>query len=281
MSRLARTVTVCVVAAWFSTSARYAVAAVDPWADSVVSYDYDGNGDPSDDGTTYNNPLVALGQPARMTGVAAGWPGVVSMFNGPWEDSQVVSVGPGGHMVLGFAEPVIDDPVNLYGVDLIVFSNTMFEDAAWPNGQLDVPAGMRSEPGLIELSSDGQSWYLVPDVFADALFPTQGYLHSGPYDTVPGSVPSDFRKPVNPALSLSDFDGLSYAGALALYDGSGGGTPVDISSVGLSQVSYVRITVPAGEEYAVEIDAMAVVPEPASLLLLVGALGGAIVKRWA
>jgi len=254
-------------------------AAADPWADTVIGYDYDGDGNPADDGTTYNDPSVALGEPARMTGIGTAWPSVVSIFSGPWQDSQVVSVAAGGYLTVGFDEPVIDDPAHPYGVDLIVFGNAAFVDSDWPNGRIGQPASLWAEPGLIELSCDGVEWFLVPDVFADSLFPTQGYLDSGPYDSAAGSMPADFLKPVDPALSLSAFDGLTYAEALALYDGSGGGAPIDIAATGLSEVRYVRISVPDGAEHTVEIDALAAVPEPASLLLLICAAAPAALRR--
>ena len=58
------------------------------------------------------------------------------------------------------------------------------------------------------------------------------------------------------------------ADVIELYDGSGGGTPVDLADSGLSWASYVRISVPSGAGYDVEIDAVTVVPEPACWLLL-------------
>jgi len=249
-------------------------AAAVPWATQVVAYDYDGDGNPANDGTTYNNPLVVLGEPERMTGEGV-WPAVVSVFNGPWMDSEVVAIAPGGYLVVELGRPAVDDPGHLYGVDLIVFGNAMFVDSDWPNGIVADPPAIFSEPGLIEVSADGVDWYLVPDVAADDLFPTQGYLDSGPYDAVPGSVPSNFLKPVNPALTLQDFAGLAYAEVLVLYDGSGGGAGVDIASVGLSTVRYVKITVPEGAGYVVEIDAFAAVPEPATVALVALAVAGA------
>jgi hypothetical protein len=70
-----------------------------------------------------------------------------------------------------------------------------------------------------------------------------------------------------------------FAQALALYDGSGGGTAVDIAAVGLSEVRYVKITVPQGSLDPVFIDGFAVVPEPVSLSLLACAAVGMIVRR--
>jgi hypothetical protein len=254
------------------------VAAV-PWATRVISYDYDGDGNPANDNATYSNPAAALGEPSRMT---AAWPSgdqVVSMFNPAWRSDQIVKVTGAGQLVVGFDTPIVHDPSHPYGVDLIVFGNSFFNDTAWPSGQMSSPAALWDNPGLISVSADGVDWRVVPGVSAASLFPTQGYLDGGPQDLTPGTVPSDFLKPVNPALSLSAFDGLSYSQALALYDGSGGGAPVDISKAGLSDVRYVKITVPQGASYDVGIDGFAVVPEPMSLVLLACAAVGAMRRR--
>ena len=111
--------------------------------------------------------------------------------------------------------------------------------------------------GTVEVSADGVTWHLVPDALADGLFPTQGYLDSGPYDTEPGKVEADFTRPVDPALSMDDFLGLGHEQVLALYDGSGGGSGIDIAAVGLSQVQFVRISNPVGAVSTIEVDALA------------------------
>lgn len=250
-----------------------------PWATNVVQYDYDGDGNPANNDATYSNPSSALGEPSRMGGVGSGWDGVVSMFNSAWTGDEVVSLAPGGRLVVGFDRPIVNDPGHLYGVDLIVFGNATFSDSAYPAGQIDAAGTIWAEPGRIEVSADGLDWREVPGAMADSLFPTQAWLDSGPYDAAAGQVPSDFQRPVNPALTAADFAGLTYSQALALYDGSGGGTPVDIGVTGLDMVQYVRITVPQAGRYSVEVDALAVVPEPMSLLLLVCAAGGALRRR--
>ena len=53
-----------------------------------------------------------------------------------------------------------------------------------------------------------------------------------------GSVPSDFTKPVDPSFDVA---GLNTAGVVAGYDGSGGGAGIDLASVGLSEISYVKV----------------------------------------
>jgi hypothetical protein len=273
---------VCLAALGWTVTAGTARAAV-PWATSVVQYDYDGDGNPSND-YEFVDPQAALGAPTRMTNPAY-WPMVASLFNGPYMPDEIVGVKAGGQLVVGFDQPIVHDPSHLYGVDLIVFGHAMFNDGPpWTGESISANPSLFTgntpgvvHAGVIEVSRDGTDWRTVPNVYANTMYPTVGYLDSGAYDAVPGLVPSDFLKPVNPALQLSDFAGLTYAQAVALYDGSGGGTPVDISSAGLDVVNFVRITVPQGATYSVEVDAFAVVPEPMSLLLL--GCGAVVVLR--
>lgn len=274
---------VCVVVSGWMTAGT-ARAAV-PWATKVIQYDYDGDGNPSND-YAWTNPQAALGEPTRMTNPQV-WPTVSSLFNGPYTPDEIVGVKTGGQLVVGFDQPIVHDPSHLYGVDLIVFGHAMFNDGPpWTGESISANPSLFRDPwdgpvhaGVIEVSEDGVDWKTVPNVFANTMYPTVGYLDSGPYDMVPGSVPSNFLKPVDPALKLSDFAGLTYAQAVALYDGSGGGTPVDISTVGLNEARYVRITVPQDATYSVEIDAFAVVPEPMSVLLLGLGAGMAMLRR--
>jgi hypothetical protein len=245
-------------------------AVASPWAAAVVSYDPGATAAPG-----YTDPSVALGPPERFTGEGV-FPAAVTMFNPPWGSDEIVSIGEGGHLLVWFDPPIIDDPANPYGIDLIVFGNTGFIDFDFPNGQQGSPPvlfGLGS--ALVEVSSDGVDFFAVGDL-GDGMFPTQGYLDVGPFDTSPGLVPSNFRKPLNPALTFTDFSGLTYAESLALYDGAGGGKPIDIAVSGLSSIAYVRISVlddgNAQTSHRVHIDALANVPEPTTAFLLAAAL---------
>lgn len=217
-----------------------------PWADSVISFDEGIGGTPG-----YNIAETALGEPSRFTGEGI-WPGVVSPFNAPWLSEEIVSIGVGGSLVVAFDTPVTDDPMNPWGVDLLIFGNSGLIDNSWPAG---IVGGLFSaDGGNIEVSADGKNWHAITTVDADGLWPTRGYIDSQPYDDAEGIQPSDFTMPVNPLLTLDDVMGLTNDELMGFYRTSGGGTPIDITETGLSEISYVRISVNENSKFTPEID---------------------------
>jgi len=253
-------------------------ADADPFAMEVISYDTGTSANPPElEHPTYVNPLMALGEPTRST---ADWftgaPVDVTPFNGPWEDTELVSVGPGGWLSVKFDHPVEDAPENEFGLDLIIFGNAGLMDSAWPNGVAGDPAALfGAETSTVSVSQDGLTWVNVPGADADGWWPTLGYRDSsGPY-AADGTIPTDFTQPVDPA---ADPDGKTFSELVALYDGSGGGTGIDLAGTGLDWIQYVRVSVPTSNVMDVEIDAFAdVSPEPTTLVLL--GLGAAVALR--
>jgi hypothetical protein len=246
-------------------------AAASPFATQVVSYDPGSTPARTFGGVPYTNASAALGSPERFTGEGS-FPGVVSLFNPAYELDEIVSIGEGGHLTLRFDTPITNNPANLFGVDLILFGNASFIDVEFPTGRIGPTAGMFGlDTALLELSADGVTFVRWGD-FTEGFFPTLGYLDSGPFDTTPGRVLSDFLRPVDPGLTRQSFAGLNNAQAVALYAGSGGGTPIDIARTGLSAAWYIRVSVADDNNPATslnaEIDAAAVVPGPATAPLL-------------
>src|SRR5262249_39480027 len=102
---------------------------------------------------------------------------------------------------------------------------------------------------------------------ADTAYPTNGYQNpTGPFGLPPAHpILSDFGLPVD--LNF-DATGLTLAQIVAAYNGSGGGTPVDISSTGLPWIQYGRVH---GAPNGLEGDAFSVV-DPLPQAQTVGSL---------
>ena len=221
-----------------------------PFATRVVSY-VAGTGA----ATGHRNPQTALGEPSRATGTASA-PETVTPFQPAWMTNQIVSIGAGGSLTLELGQPAIDSPNNPFGVDLIVFSNAFFSDVSGGGGS---PGYCFAEGGVIDVSDDGATWFEIPGAQADGPMPTMGFIDAGPFDSSPGELPTNFRKPMNPAITLSNLQDLDYVDVINAYDGSGGGVGVDLASVGLNQAHFVRIRQPIGATTSPEIDAVMVV----------------------
>ena len=248
-------------------SLRAAALTIDPWADAVVDYD---PGTGAADG--YTNTTVVVGAPTTMTSF-----GPVHMFNAPWEMDHVLSMGSAGRLTVRFDEPVEDDPMNPFGIDLLIFGNAgFFADGPTYDSQHTSPAGLfGADGGRVEVSQDGTVFVEVVGAIADGLFPTQPWLDAA------ATRPADLTRPVDPRLTIDAFDGLSLEAALALYAGSGGGAGIDIAATGLSRIFYVRVSHEGAGN--VEIDAfadVAAIPEPGSgLLIALGIALGAARRR--
>ncbi len=221
----------------------------------------------------FSNPSTTLGAPERFTGEGI-FPGAVTPFNSPFGTDEIVSIGEGGSLVVGFDAPITDDPANPFGIDLLIFGNSFYFDSSFPNG---VMGGHATEGGVVEVSQNGINWFLVNNVNADGGFPTLGYQDlAGPFDTNAGTIPTNFLKPVDPSF---DPTGLNFAAIVAGYNGSGGGAGVDLATVGLPWIQFVRISNPVGSGISPEIDAFARVPSPASLSFAILTLSFATYRR--
>ena len=220
-----------------------------PWATEVVSYTTGTNAHQFG-GQHWFHPASSTGEPSRTT--TFGWDDV-TMFNGPYETNQLVSIGSEGELVITFDHDVRDDPYNPHGIDILVFGNCMFQDTSFPNGMSSVAF---EEPGRISVSQDGNTWRDV-SATSDSVFPTLGFTdtpHAHGLGTAGrGSIKTSFVKPVDPA---ADYSGKTYAQLVDLYDGSGGGSGVDISETGLDWIRYVKIWQPSNESWSTEVDAI-------------------------
>jgi hypothetical protein len=211
---------------------------------------------------TYSDPAAALGSPTRFTGVQFGFPGAVTPFNPPFDPGDIVSIGKGGSLVLGFDHEVWNRPSNPFGVDFIVFGNWFYVDGG---GFASGKFGARN--ATIEVSKNGTDWFLVPGANPTSGYATLGYSDlASPYESAPGAVPTDFTKAVDPSF---DPIGKTYAQIVAGYNGSGGGTGVDFAATGLDFIRFVRLTNLSDSPGSLNIDAIAAVPSPVTASLFV------------
>ncbi|KAA0215833.1 MAG: hypothetical protein DYG94_06665 [Leptolyngbya sp. PLA3] len=244
-------------------------AAGGPFADAVVAYNAGSNPEPG-----YTDAAAVLGSPTRFTGVQFGFPSVVSPFSPAFDLDEIVSVGFGGSLTVQMGRTIRDDAGHRFGLDFIVFGNAGFIDVDYPNGSVgDEPAFFESgAPVLVEASIDGVHWAQVAVQTLD-LWPTLGYRDAGPFDAAPGSVRTSFLTAMDPSLTLADVAGMSYAELVGVYGRSGGGIGFDLASAGLVEATYLRFTHAGLADQTFQIDAVAVVPSPAGLPLLLGITG--------
>lgn len=228
----------------------------------------------------YNDPNAMLGRPTLWNhDEFGGGPKqrvATSIAYAPWQQDDngnnvITSIPTGGHVTVAFDEPIVDDPANWYGQDFIVYGNSSFLASGFVewNTNLEniniVGPNVFAEPTQVSVSPDLISWYTYTNTFADTLFPTQAFewdfgIHNWNAD-------SDWAKPVNPVLTGEDFNGLSVADGIALYEGSGGGTGFDLSESGFSSIRYIRFDGSGGEIDAISRVGHAV-PEPGTCVAL-------------
>lgn len=225
----------------------------------------------------YTNTAALLGEPSRLTPDPFGGP--VDPFSPPWQDGQLLSVGAGGLVTLQFATPVPNDPLNPFGLDFLIFGSAgfMITNGDFTGGGITDGSLFSHNTGVtrVSVSADGLTYHVLNPAAAptvDSFWPPDGQ--------------GDFSKPVNPALTASDFNGQGLAGIRALYGGSGGGAGYDLAwaqdaggnPVSLPQAQFVKIEVVSGRA---EIDAVSAVPEPgAGALLVLGGLALAVRGRF-
>ncbi len=239
----------------------------------------------------YNDPYAVLGAPTTYfwnqgfmgTGTGAHRVKLVEpAYNVAPDGSKLITtLNVGQSVTVKFDHQVMDDPLNPYGLDFMVFGNSFFVGSGTVSDATNMntyrlTGGGFYEPMLISVSQDGANWYTYNSgPYGDALFPTNAFLWDSA-DAAWTDVQSDFTKPVNPALTDADFKGLTAAQAIALYDGSGGGAGFDLGESGYDWIQYIRVTGVSGYSGG-EIDAFAdvsplsksgSVPEPSSAAVL-------------
>ncbi len=213
------------------------------FADAVVDYS-SGTGFSAG----FTNPAVTLGGPTTNA----------NPFSPAFKNSQLLSLGAGGSLTVHTSMPIVDNPMNPFGIDFIIYGNTGFviTNGNFSGGGITDGSLLGNNTGTtkVEVSQDATNWFTLNQSLAltvDNIFPTDGIGN-----------PS---LPVNPHFGSPNFAGQGLSGIRALYAGSAGGTGYDLAwardtngNYGvISSANYVRITVLSGKS---EVDAISVVP---------------------
>ena len=223
------------------------------------------------------NPFVTVLQRTKL---------VQAPFNvNPNGDNVLATLSLNTAITVRMGRRVEDDPANPFGVDFIVFGNAFFQHTTFEtvSDLTDLNTLLLNNPATaflddkvkVSVSPDNVNWYRFDHgPLGDQLFPTNAYAWDADAATWTDHE-LDPTRPVDPSLTLSDFNGLTAADALGLYDGSAGGTGFDLAESGFAWIQYVRFEGLAGFDVG-EIDAVADVkpiPEPATVgLLIVGGM---------
>ena len=213
----------------------------------------------------YTNSSVVLGEPSRVN----PFEDATEPFNPAYGRDQLLSLGAGGLLTVKLAAPVLNHPLNRFGVDFIIFGNSGFiitnefdfETFSW----VGTPAtdgslfGANLGQTRVSVSRDGVTFFELDPMRAptvDVLLPTDGA--------------ADFSTPADPELTAADFAGLTLEQIRALYHGSTGGAGYDLAwardaagkPVTLNAINYVRIEVLSGKA---EVDGFSGVFNPPGL----------------
>ncbi len=242
----------------------------------------------------YNDPYAVLGKPSTNFQNSGFSPatGRVKLVEPAWNvgldgEKLITTLNTDEYVTVKFDHRVEDDPLNPYGIDLIVFGNSFYVGSGFVSDLSDMETymlvgGAWFEGLVVSVSQDGETWYTYDSgPYCDAAFPTQAYL----WDSENGEwtdTESDFTKPVDPDLAETLLaGGMSAADAIALYNGSGGGTGFDLAESDYDWIQYVKVEGISGFSGG-EVDAFAdvapasTVPVPAAVWLLGSGLLGVI-----
>ena len=185
----------------------------------------------------YDNPAVALGDSPRNTG--GNW--YVTPFNNPWGTNDVVSVGTSGSITLRLENYIT---VSETERELGIFT---FQQLLQGGGSINGVPGLfyDSMQASLEVSQDGYDWIKINNGNLISFdIPANAYNAD--------QTLSDYGQANE--LELSDLSGLGLGGLQALYNGSAGGTWIDLSETGLEKIGYVRFETKADQLFSFQLE---------------------------
>jgi hypothetical protein len=206
----------------------------------------------------------AIGLPATTEGGYFGDTSIITPFNAQYNPASLVGLSGSG----GYIEFQMSQPIATNGYTLAVQAAAGLDDTSYPNGQTGATASDYTflHQATVLVSQDGSHWVSLGD--QNFTIPTNIYTdETDPYGGSAASNLADFSKPFTG--TLASFDNENFAQVLATLNGSGGGTWLDLSGTGLSQVDYVAFQTGADETMYVNAITGVTVPEPVSASALV------------
>ena len=248
------------------------VAAESPYGYAVVdSYTEASN-------AWYNDPSVTLGRPTAWNDEDRTFPFFpqpaypVTPATPAYGERKLLTLQSSNpedaFVTIKFDHNVVDDPMNPFGLDLIVFGNSAFTGTGGtsygaetdPDTYTFANAGGFNEPGSVEVSQDGKTWYRFETGRYCDDFPTLGYVFDAerPDKTLFAAnewwgKKADACRPVDPRVSWKSAAGLTCGEMARRFNGSAGGTGFDIRDLkdfdklaadehGRKWIRYVRIS---------------------------------------
>lgn len=203
--------------------------------------------------TAYQNSSAVFG---LLQGDTGGGQGGLTPFNPAYSSAQIAAIGAGGSLTVHMSNPIVAN-----GYTLGIFTNNGITDTSGNgSGKAGNPAQTFSDlpQAVVSVSQNGTDWRTLnsgnPVTFSN---PTNYYTDQ-PIVNGHQAIGSQAAFQQKPFLgSLSSFNGQTYAQIKTTLNQSAGGTWIDTSGSNLTQINYVRLSVPQAATFRTIVDSIA------------------------